>query len=387
LTFRNVSFAYASGEPVLRHADLAIPAAGFTSIVGASGSGKSTVLHLLLRFADPTGGEVLFDGQDIREVEYASLLRQVGVVFQDSVLLAGTIRDNIRMGKPDADDKEVEEAARAAGIHDTIVRFADGYDTWIRNYGENLSGGQRQRIALARALIRKPAVLLLDEATSALDPETERAVNETIRSLSDDRAVVSVTHRLAYAARSDRIIVLDGGKAAECGSHEELMSLDGRYRRMWDKQQGFVIARNGGSAQVEASRLGRLPFFQGLEPSELQEISALFVTEKFEAGVRAVRQGDEGDKFYIIVRGTVEVVMNAETGERKRLAVLEDGDHFGEIALLRNVPRTASIVALTPCVCLALSREDFDPLMIRYPSVRRSLEASLQFRNERSAVR
>lgn len=387
LALRDVSFAYAPGEPVLQHVDLTIPAAGFTSIVGASGSGKSTVLQLLLRFADPSGGAVLYDGQDIRDVDYASLLRQVGVVFQDSILLAGTIRDNIRMGKPEADDREVEEAARAAGIHDTIIRFADGYDTLIHNQGDNLSGGQRQRIALARALVRKPAVLFLDEATSALDPETERAVNETVRSLTDNRAVVSVTHRLANAALSDRIIVLDGGKAAESGSHEELINLNGRYRRMWEKQQGFVIARHGSVVQVEAGRLGQLPFFRGLGSAELQEISRVFVAEKFEAGVRAVEQGEEGDKFYIIVRGKVEVVVTRDTGESQRLAVLEDGDHFGEIALLRNVPRTASIVSLTPCVCLALSREDFDPLLVRFPFIRRALEASLQSRYERSAAR
>jgi ATP-binding cassette, subfamily B, bacterial len=385
LALRDVSFAYKPGEPVLEHLDLTIPATGYTSIVGASGSGKSTVLQLLLRFEDPSGGAVLYDGLDIRDVDYASLLRQVGVVFQDSILLNGTIRDNIRMGKPDADEQEVEAAARAAGIHETIIRLVDGYETLIHSQGDNLSGGQRQRIALARALIRRPAILFLDEATSALDPETERAVNETVQSLATDRAVVSVTHRLAYAAMSDRIVVLDAGKVAESGSHKELMGLGGIYRRMWDKQQGFVMTRNGGSVRVEASRLGSLSFFQGLEPAALQEITDLFIMEKFEAGVRVVEQGGEGDKFYIIVRGKVEVVVKLDSGTSRRLAVLEDGDHFGEIALLRSVPRTASIAALTPCVCLALSREDFDPLLVRYPSIRQSLEASLQVRNERSA--
>lgn len=386
LEFRDVSFAYAPGQPVLDQLRLAIPATGYTSIVGASGSGKSTLLQLLLRFEDPSGGAVLYDGRDIRDVAYDSLLRQVGVVFQDSMLLNGTIRDNIRMGRPDADDREVEEAARAAGIHEEIVRFADGYETLIRNQGDNLSGGQRQRVALARALVRKPKILFLDEATSALDPETERAVNETVQSLAGDRAVVSVTHRLAYAAMSDRIVVLDGGKAAESGSHEELMALGGLYRRMWDKQQGFVISGNGGSVQVEASRLGRFSFFEGVEPSALRDIAKLFVTERFEAGERAVGQGEKGDKFYIIVRGKFEVVRAADTEKSRRLAVLEDGDHFGEISLLHNVPRTASVIALSPSVCLSLSRQDFDPLTARFPSIRRSLEASLKLRNERSAA-
>jgi len=384
LTMRNVTFAYKPGEPVLRQLDLSIPATGYTSIVGASGSGKSTVLQLLLRFEDPTRGEVLYDGEDIRTCAYASLLRQVGIVFQDSVMLSGTIRDNIVIGKPDAEQREVEEAARAAGIHDTIVGFGEGYDTVVHNQGDSLSGGQKQRIALARALIRKPAILFLDEATSALDPETERSVNETIQSLSRSCAVVSVTHRLAYAAVSDRIIVLDQGQVAETGTHETLMARQGLYRTMWDKQQGFVLTRAG--VQVEWNRLGRLPFFQGLEPEALQEIARLFVTEKFEAGAHVVVQADEGDKFYIIVRGKVEVIVrNVQTGESKKVALLEDGDHFGEIALLHNVPRTASVVSQTPCVCLALSSEDFHPLVARFPQIREALEASLRRRNERSA--
>ncbi|MNI28524.1 Cyclic nucleotide-gated potassium channel [compost metagenome] len=163
------------------------------------------------------------------------------------------------------------------------------------------------------------------------------------------------------------------------------MANQGLYRRMWDKQQGFVLSKGGGSAQVEWNRIGQLPFFHGLEPAAQQEISRLFVTEKFESGARIVEQGDEGDKFYIIVRGKVDVIVHLrQTGERKKVAVLEDGDHFGEIALLHNVPRTASIVAQSPCVCLVLSSEDFHPLMTRFPSIREALEASLRTRNQRS---
>ncbi|MBP1991936.1 ABC transporter transmembrane domain-containing protein [Paenibacillus eucommiae] len=387
IALSKVSFAYVPGEQVLQDLDLVIPATGFTSIVGASGSGKSTVLQLLLRFEDPDSGLVRYDDEDIRDSVYASLLKQVGVVFQDSVLFHASIRENICIGRPDADERVLEEAARAAGIHETIQSFYDGYDTIIHNQGGNLSGGQRQRIALARALIRMPRILFLDEATSALDPETERSVNETILSLAASRTIVSVTHRLTYAAMSDRIVVLDQGKVAELGTHEELITLNGVYRRMWDKQQGFVLSKGGGSVHVESNRLSQFSFFQGLEVAALQEISRLFVTEKFGTGTHVVEQGKEGDKFYIIVRGKVEVVRVTETGERKKLAVLEDGEHFGEIALLHNIPRTASIVTQSPCICLALSRDDFNPLLDQYPSVREALEASLQTRNQRRDTR
>ncbi|MBB6634841.1 ATP-binding cassette domain-containing protein [Cohnella thailandensis] len=385
LELRGVSYEYVPGQLVLKGIDLVIPASGYTCIVGASGSGKSTLLQLLLRFEEPSGGAVLYDGVDVRDTVYDSLLGQVGMVLQDSVLFNGTIRDNIRMGKPDASEREIEEAAQAAGIHDAIARFEGGYDTVVHSQGDSLSGGQRQRIALARALVRKPRVLFLDEATSALDPETEQAVSETLLSVARSRAVVSVTHRLSHAALSDRIIVLERGEVAETGSHESLLERNGPYRRMWDKQQGFIFSKGGGNARVEASRLARLPFFGGLPESALREISGLFATERFEAGERIMEQGDEGDKFYILARGKVEVaVAHPETGESKTVAVLEDGDHFGEIALLRHVPRTASIAALAPCVCLTLSGEQFHPLLRRYPAIRESLEATLQQRQSMS---
>lgn len=382
IALRDVSFAYVSGEPVLRNLNISIPVIGYTSIVGSSGSGKSTVLQLLLRFADPDSGAVMYDGQDIREARYDSLLRQVGVVFQDSILFHGSIRDNILVGKPDAKEEEIVEAAKAAGIHETIAGFANGYETVVRNQGDNVSGGQRQRIALARALLRKPNILFLDEATSALDPDTERAVNETIWSLAGSISIISVTHRLAYAGKSDRIIVLDQGTVAEAGTHEELMKREGGiYRRMWDKQQGFALSK--GDARVEAERLRKLPFFQGFEPDALKHVSRLFVSEKFEAGVQVVEQGARGDKFYLIARGKVEVIVGAAAEERKKVAVLEDGDHFGEIALMRHIPRTASVVTVTPCLLLSLSYEHFNPILAKYPSIRETLEAALQARMQK----
>jgi ATP-binding cassette subfamily B protein len=380
IALRDVTFAYTPGEPVLRHLNLDIPVGQYTSIVGPSGSGKSTVLQLLMRFADPDGGAVLYDGHDAREVKFASLLGQAGVVFQESILLHATIRDNIRVGKPDAVEVEVEEAARAAGVHEAIAGFRDGYDTVVYNQGDNLSGGQRQRIALARALLRNPNILFLDEATSALDPDTEQAVNETIVSLKGDRSIISVTHRLSYAALSDHIIVLAQGGVAESGTHEELMERNGLYRRMWEKQQGFILDKDGISAQVRAQRLQELPFFGGIEQEALEQMAGLFVVERFEAGIPVVEQGDSGDKFYLIARGKVDVYKAAVAGDRHKVAVLSDGDHFGEIALMHHVPRTATIVTATPCLLLSLSYDHFHPLMEKYPSIREELEATIKLR-------
>jgi ATP-binding cassette subfamily B protein len=383
IALHDVNFAYTPGEPVLRHLNLTIPVSGYTSIVGPSGAGKSTVLQLLLRFSDPQSGAVMYDGHDIKDAQYASLLRQVGVVFQDSILFHASIRDNICVGSPDATQEEIVEAARAAGIHETIVGFRDGYDTLVSNYGDSLSGGQRQRIALARALLRNPRILFLDEATSALDPDTERSVNETIRMLGDRMSIVSVTHRLAYAAMSDRIIVLRQGTVAETGTHEQLLEQDGLYRQMWEKQQGFVLAHGGGSAQVQSDRLRKLPFFRGIDTEALEEISRLFVTEKFEAGTTVVEQGDQGDKFYLIARGKVDVIIAAGTDERRKVASLEDGDHFGEIALMQHIPRTATIVTVTPCWLLSLSYDHFHPLVMQYPAIREGLEVTLRSRMQR----
>ncbi|MFD0677004.1 MULTISPECIES: ABC transporter transmembrane domain-containing protein [unclassified Paenibacillus] len=383
IELRDITFAYVPGEPVLQHFDLSISLRGYTSIVGTSGSGKSTVLQLMLRFADPENGSVMYDGHDIREVRYSSLLGQVGIVFQDSILFHGSIRDNIVVGKPNATDEEVEKAARAAEIHETIAAFQEGYHTMVRNHGDNLSGGQRQRIALARALLRSPNILFLDEATSALDPDTEQSVNETILSLSRSMSIISVTHRLAYAAMSDRIIVLDKGKVTETGQHEQLLEQDGLYRRMWDKQQGFVLSRRGSNAQVQAERLRKLPFFQGIEQGALDQLSRLFVAEKIDAGTTVFEQGDPGETFYLIARGKVEIVRTSNSGERSRVAILEDGDHFGEIALMHHIPRTASVITLTPCLLLSLSYEHFHPLMKSYSSIREALEATLKTRIQR----
>jgi ATP-binding cassette subfamily B protein len=234
----DVGFRYEDEGFELSGVDVRIPKGSHTALVGASGSGKSTVLNLLLRFHDPTKGQVLFDGRDIRTGTQDSLRAQMGMVFQDSFLFNATILDNIRMGRPDASEAQVEAAARAAEIHDFIAALPQGYHSVVGERGSQLSGGQRQRLAIARALVRDPAILILDEATSALDYATEAAVNATLLKVAKNRTVITVTHRLGTAATAHHLVVLDKGRVVERGTHDELLARAGVYAALWHNQMG-----------------------------------------------------------------------------------------------------------------------------------------------------
>jgi ATP-binding cassette subfamily B protein len=232
----DVGFRYEDEGFELSGVDVRIPKGSHTALVGASGSGKSTVLNLLLRFYDPTRGQVLFDGRDIRTGTQDSLRDQMGMVFQDSLLFNATILDNIRMGRPEASEAQVEAAARAAEIHDFIAALPQGYHSVVGERGSQLSGGQRQRLAIARALVRDPAILILDEATSALDYATEAAVNATLLKVAKNRTVITVTHRLGTAATAHHLVVLDKGRVVERGTHDELLARAGVYAALWHNQ-------------------------------------------------------------------------------------------------------------------------------------------------------
>jgi ATP-binding cassette subfamily B protein len=238
ITFDRVSFKYEnSQQPVLDNLSLKINVGKTVAIVGPSGSGKSTLLNLILRLYMPDEGRVTIDGVDIRKITRESLRGHMAVVFQENMLFNMSIRENIRLGKEGATDEEVEQAARKAEIHRYIMSLPDKYDTQVGERGDTLSGGQRQRIAIARAVVRNPSVLLLDEATSALDQTTEAALNKTLFKLAKGRTLISSTHRLAAVVDMDEIIVINGGKAIERGSHKELLALNGTYRQLWDDQR------------------------------------------------------------------------------------------------------------------------------------------------------
>ncbi len=372
IELRTVSFDYPNGRRGVESLSLAIPRGSSVAIVGPSGSGKSTMLGLLLRLNQPSEGSILLDGRDLREGNVASLRRRIGVVSQDSFLFSASIEENIRLGRPDATHEEVVTAARAAEIHDFIASLPSGYETGVGEGGMRLSGGQRQRIAIARALVRNPDLLLLDEATSALDAATESAVNATIREMSAGRTVVSVTHRLSSVADAHRIFVLSDGRLVEHGTHEELLTLGGVYHTLWHKQHGFLTAGEDGRIEVTPARLRRVPLLATLDDATLGELAGMFVVERRPAGTALVYEGEAADKFYIIVRGRVEVT-RAAGGEPVVLAILDDGDYFGEMGLLKDVPRNATVRTQTECSCLVLDSERFRAIIARVPELRDEL--------------
>ena len=376
----SVDFAFPGGPTVLKGVDLTLPARQTIAIVGQSGSGKSTLLSLLLRFHDPTRGTVSFDGHDIAQARLASLAGQVGAVFQESFLFDASIGENIRRGRPEADDAEVEAAARAAGIHDFLSGLPQGYGAPAGEGGARLSGGQRQRIALARALVRRPALLVLDEATSALDPETEAGIVATLKDLHGRQTLVSVTHRLATARDADLIVVMSEGRVAEQGTHESLLAAKGTYARLWAQQSGFVISPRGRHAAIEPRRLAAIPLFAGLETNLLARLATRFTTMDVPAGRTLFEEDERGDMLYVIVRGRVGVARRGPDGAELHVSVLEDGDFFGEIALLEEVRRTATVRALTPCLLLVLDRGEFQDLLVEAPALRQVFEGAAQAR-------
>ena len=227
--YRDVSFSYANGVPVLSHIDLEVEPGQCLAVVGPSGGGKTTLCQLLPRLYDVTGGAVLVDGHDVRELTQASLRRSIGMLQQDVFLFAGTIRENIRYGRGDATDEEIVAAAVRAEIHDEIMALPDGYDSYIGERGVMLSGGQKQRVSIARIFLKNPKILILDEATSALDTVTEQRIQASLDALCEGRTSIIIAHRLSTIRHADRIAVIEGERIAEAGSHEELMKKNGVY--------------------------------------------------------------------------------------------------------------------------------------------------------------
>jgi ATP-binding cassette, subfamily B, bacterial len=378
LRFENVWFGYGGDRPTVQDLNMSIPAGSHVAVVGPSGAGKSTVINLLLRFYDPQQGGILLDGTDVRAGTQDSLRAQMGVVFQDTFVFNTTIRENLSYGRLDATEDEIIAAAQQAEIHDFIMTLPAGYDTVVGERGARLSGGQRQRIAIARALLRNPSILLLDEATSALDAETEAQIQATLNQVTRQMTTVAVTHRLASAASTDHIFVFDRGVLVEEGTHAQLMAAQGLYARLYEEQQGAAVA--GVQTTVEAHRLRRVPLFADLPAEALVAIAGRMEMERYAPGDTIIQQGDVGDKLFMLDRGQVEVTVHNGEGSEHHLNTLHEGDYFGEIALLLDVPRTASVRALGPVQALTLSKADFRTLVDRLPGIAQRLAPTMQGR-------
>jgi ATP-binding cassette subfamily B protein len=243
IRFEDVRFAYEPARPILKGLSFEVPAGRTVAIVGPSGAGKSTVSRLIFRFYEITGGRILIDGQDIREVTQASLRQAIGMVPQDTVLFNDTVRYNIRYGRWDASDAEIEEAAQLAQIDRFIRLMPKGYDTEVGERGLKLSGGEKQRVAIARTILKGPPILLLDEATSALDSHTEREIQDALDRVSQNRTTLVIAHRLSTIVGADEIIVLDQGTIVERGTHHQLLAKGGLYASMWSRQREAEQAR------------------------------------------------------------------------------------------------------------------------------------------------
>jgi ABC-type multidrug transport system fused ATPase/permease subunit len=379
IRLENVSFSYGD-RPILRDLNITIQAGTHVSIVGPSGSGKSTVVSLLARYWDPNEGRVLFDGNDLRDVTLESLRGQIGLVFQDTSIFDTTLRENIGLSKPGATDAEIQAAAHAARLESYVALLPAGYDTVLGERGVRMSGGQRQRLAIARALLRDPRILILDEATSALDAQTEREILDTLTEVARGRTTVSITHRLSFAAKADRILVLAEGRLVEEGTPAELLASGGLYAKLYREQHGQLGGATALRVGIEAARLKSVPLFSALSDDALAALGERVMRERYGGGEDIVRQGDPGDTMYIINKGQVDILLTDSTGTERRVNTLNEGDYFGEMALLAGEPRTATVRTATTTELYSIAQPDFTRLLETEPTIRQAVEQTVQSR-------
>lgn len=377
ISFRDVVLSYdGTNRPALGGVTADLPGHSHIGVVGPNGSGKSSILNAILQLYDLRSGSILVDGVDLATVDLTELRARVGVAFQQTMLLDGSIRDNVVLGAASIADDALEAALRDSGLSALCARLPGGVGSEIGQGGLVLSPGDAQRIGLARALARQPELLLLDEVASSLDPESEAALVTTIEQLRHGRTIINVTHRLETVRNADVIMVLVDGSVAEIGTFADLMEADGVFESMWKKQHGFHVSGNGLRAQVHPERLQSIPIFSELPDSLLTELAERFDSRFLQSGELVIREGAWGDAFYVIARGVVEVIADLGGPTERIVAVLEDGDFFGEMALLSSVRRNASVRTRGACTILRLDQGSFSELMDSAPTTRALVEAA-----------
>lgn len=380
----DLSFAYPNARPSLHDVGFTAVMGTRVALVGPSGCGKSTLLKLLMGFEDPLRGSIALDDYGSANYSKTAWREHLSLVPQEPFVFNMSVRENIRLGRLEADDAAVEAAARAAGIHTVIAALPEGYETLVGDGGSQLSGGQKQRIALARAVLRQPAVLVLDEGTSALDPATERRVMAELEAAVADSLLVTVTHRLQTVVPYEQILVMRDGAVVESGRHEQLLTAEGLYRELWDKQQGFTISDDGRSAEITVRRLMQVDLFQGIESDAVARLCDLFESHFFSEKQLVFAKGDPGVSFYIIADGAVEVQPYAVDETRFKRLLLETGDFFGELALLDDRPRSATVKTRIPTLLLALSRQNFEVMLDVAPRLKERIERTARGRRDAS---
>ncbi len=372
IELRDVSFSYGAGHTTIDGVSFRVAVGERVAIVGPTGSGKSSILQLLLRFYQPDLGSILVDGVDLGTVDVSSWRRRIGLVAQDSFLFNASIAENIRMGRPDATDAEVEAVIAAVDLGAFVSELPDGVSTEVGEHGSRLSGGQRQRLALARALLRDPDLLILDEATSALDARTERLISATLADAGRGRTVISVSHRLASIADYDRIVVLEDGRLVEQGRHDELLALGGLYATLWSEQS--VIGASPAIRDDARAALASVPIFASLDDDVIEDLLPLMRSDELPAGTA---QDDDGSVILFIRDGSATIQEPDFSGAPVAVGELSAGSCFGISGLL-GAASPAVLVATEALPVLVLDGDAVHALGATHPS----LAAALAGRSE-----
>ncbi|MES2193582.1 MAG: ATP-binding cassette domain-containing protein [Pseudomonadota bacterium] len=381
LHFDEVSFSYDGSNPVLDKVSMTIDCPRRVMVVGPSGSGKSTILRLIENQFSPGSGHVRMNGVDLRLLGEAQVRSLISLVPQDTMLFQTSVRENIRMGKLDATDADVEAAARAADIHPFIMSLPDAYDTDVGEAGSKLSGGQRQRIAIARAILHNPQIMLLDEATSALDAASRVAVEATLRKVTAGRTVVAITHDLTQCEHADLVYVVKAGRVVEHGTHKTLLAADGVYADLWQRS---VIAGSEGTVPRDQllDRLRKRPMLKGVPADFVERLLAGMTAETVGPDTVLIEDGKPAGRLIVITQGEVQQSIRLSDGTFMSVEVLQAGDAVGEYAALENAEEFTRVVTRTACHLLTIDHAALRTLLAADPEIEQRIVTVLAARHD-----